>query len=90
MIGIMLGVITGITPGLHINLVATTMFSLSPLLSNYLSPINIAVILVSMSITHTFLDFIPSIFLGAPNSETALAVLPGHTLLLRGEGLRSS
>jgi putative membrane protein len=83
-IGILLGIVTGITPGLHINLVATSMFSLSPLLINYFNPITIAVILVSMSITHTFLDFIPSIFLGAPDSETALAVLPGHTLLLRG------
>jgi putative membrane protein len=37
-----------------------------------------------MSITHTFLDFIPSIFLGAPDDDTALSVLPGHKLLLRG------
>lgn len=83
-VGVSAGVITGITPGLHINLVATSMFSLSPLLINYFNPITLAVVLVSMSITHTFLDFIPSIFLGAPDSETALAVLPGHTLLLKG------
>lgn len=37
-----------------------------------------------MSITHTFIDFIPSIFLGAPDSDTALSVLPGHELLKKG------
>lgn len=37
-----------------------------------------------MSITHTFLDFIPSTFLGAPEEATALSVLPAHKLLLRG------
>jgi putative membrane protein len=39
-----------------------------------------------MSITHTFIDFIPSIFLGAPNEDTALSILPGHRLLLKGQG----
>ena len=40
-----------------------------------------------MSVTHTFLDTIPSIFLGAPDSDTALGVLPGHRYLLQGLGL---
>jgi putative membrane protein len=39
-----------------------------------------------MSITHTFIDFIPSIFLGAPDEETSLSVLPGHNFLLKGKG----
>ena len=39
-----------------------------------------------MSITHTFLDFIPSIFLGAPEEDNFLSVLPGHKLLLDGRG----
>lgn len=39
-----------------------------------------------MAVTHTFLDAIPSIFLGAPDASTALAVLPGHKLLLEGKG----
>jgi putative membrane protein len=38
-----------------------------------------------MSITHSFLDFIPSVFLGAPDSDTALSILPGHKLLLEGK-----
>lgn len=39
-----------------------------------------------MAITHTFMDFIPSIFLGAPDEDSFLSVLPGHKLLLRGRG----
>jgi putative membrane protein len=35
---------------------------------------------------HTFTDFIPSIFLGAPDDETALSALPGHRMLLKGQG----
>jgi len=42
-----------------------------------------------MAITHTFLDFIPSIFLGAPDEDTGLGVLPGHELLIHGEGHRA-
>ena len=39
-----------------------------------------------MSITHTFLDAIPSIFLGAPDAGMEMSVLPGHKLLLEGRG----
>ncbi|KYK26763.1 hypothetical protein AYK26_04790 [Euryarchaeota archaeon SM23-78] len=39
-----------------------------------------------MSITHTFIDSIPSIYLGAPDSDMALGVLPGHRYLLKGHG----
>jgi putative membrane protein len=43
-----------------------------------------------MSITHTFIDFIPSIFLGAPDEDTFLSVLPGHKLFLSGLGLQAA
>ena len=42
-----------------------------------------------MALTHTFLDTIPSVFLGAPESDTALSVLPGHRLLLKGRGFEA-
>ncbi len=38
-----------------------------------------------MAITHTFLDFIPSVFLGCPDTDTSLSVLPGHELLKQGK-----
>ncbi len=85
-IGAMLAVITGLTPGIHINLVSLFVLSISPILLNYVSPLFLAAAIISMSIVHTFLDFLPSIYLGAPESETALATLPGHVLLLKGMG----
>ena len=39
-----------------------------------------------MRSAQTFHDIIPSVFLGAPDGDTALAVLPGHRLLLDGAG----
>jgi len=84
LIGVTLGTFTGLIPGVHINLVAAIILSLSPFLLKYFSPLSLAAAIIAMSITHVFIDFIPSIFLGAPSDATALAVLPGHKLLLEG------
>ncbi|MBI2654783.1 tripartite tricarboxylate transporter permease [Candidatus Woesearchaeota archaeon] len=81
-----MGVITGLTPGLHINLVALILFSISPLLLGYTNVIAVASFIIAMSITHTFTDFISATYLGAPADDTALAVLPAHRLLLEGMG----
>ena len=80
------GIITGLVPGVHINLVSIILISLSAYLLNFTTPLTIAVFIIAMGITHTFLDAIPSIFLGAPDADMALAVLPGHRLLLNGQG----
>ncbi|MEM4263306.1 MAG: tripartite tricarboxylate transporter permease [Candidatus Woesearchaeota archaeon] len=85
-LGVCLGIFTGLTPGIHINLVSVIIVSISSLLLNYVSAIFLATLIVSMGITHTFLDAIPSIFLGAPDTDTVMAVLPGHKLLLEGLG----
>jgi len=85
-LGIFAGTITGLMPGLHINLVALLLFSASGFLLDFTSASVLVCFIVAMTITHTFLDFIPSIFLAAPSSETALSVMPGHELLLQGEG----
>lgn len=85
-LGVLAGCITGLVPGVHINLVSVLVVSFSALLFQITSPIIIAVFIISMAVTHTFLDTIPSIFLGAPEEETALSVLPGHKLLLKGKG----
>jgi len=85
-LGTLAGTITGISPGIHINLVGSILVSLSTTLFSSILPVYLVVLIVSMSITHTFVDFIPSIFLGAPNSDTELSVLPGHELLKEGLG----
>ena len=88
-IGIAFGIFTGMIPGVHINLVAAMILSVSPFLVQYVSPLPIAAGIMAMSITHVFIDFIPSIFLGAPSETTALAVLPGHRLLMEGRGFEA-
>ena len=85
-LGILAGIFTGLTPGIHINLVSLLVVSSAAYLSNIFSFASLGVFIVSMAITHTFLDTLPAIFLGAPESETALSVLPGHKLLLKGMG----
>ena len=68
------------------NLVSIIVLSLSPLLLQYTSPIVLCVYIVALAISQTFLDALPGIYLGAPDESQALNVLPGHRLLLKGEG----
>jgi len=82
--GVTAGTLTGLLPGIHINLVSAILISSSSILLTIFSPIALVIFIVSMTITHTFLDFIPSIFLGAPDEDTTLSVLPGHEFLLKG------
>lgn len=85
--GFILGIISGLTPGIHVNNFALLLVALSPYFQSIgFAPFYIAVVILSNSIAHTFLDIIPSIFLGAPEADTALAVLPGHALLMEGRG----
>jgi len=85
-IGILFGIFTGLIPGIHINLVSLLLLSISAYFLGFTSPLVLGVFIIAMSVTHTFLDTIPSIFLGAPDADTALSVLPGHRLLLKGMG----
>ena len=86
LLGILAGIFTGLTPGIHINLVSLFVVSSSAYLLDFVSLQSLGVFIISMAIAHTFLDVLPAIFLGAPNEATALGVLPGHKLLLQGMG----
>jgi putative membrane protein len=48
-----------------------------------------ASIILAASISQTFFDAIPAIFLGAPDSEVALTVLPGQRLMQEGRGIEA-
>ena len=87
--GILAGIITGLVPGIHTNTVAALVLASLAVLTNYFSSLALGVFLISMVIVHSFVDFIPSIFLGAPDAETALGVLPGHKMLIEGHGYRA-
>ena len=86
-VGVLAGTFTGLFPGIHINHVAAGLLAmLGAGKFNSVSPTALVVFIVAMSITHTFADFIPSVFLGAPDEDTFLSVLPGHQLLTEGNG----
>ncbi len=83
--GVLLGTFTGIVPGIHPNTLFLLLLSLSPVLVQL--PLEcVLVFIVSVAVSNTFTDFIPSIFLGAPDPDAALSVLPAHRLLLAGRG----
>jgi len=83
--GIIFGIITGLIPGVHTNLISVILIALSPPLLQYFSPLSLVIFIVSMSITNIFIEFIPSVFLGAPDEDTALSIMPGHELLMEGK-----
>lgn len=85
-LGVLSGIFTGLFPGIHVNLISVLLLSLSPLLLSFTSAAMLCVYIISLAITHSFLDSLPSIYLGAPDEAQALSVLPGHLLLHRGEG----
>lgn len=86
-LGILFGTFTGLTPGIHINLISTLLISLST--KFYLNSIYSITFISSMAITHTFVDFIPSVFLGYPDTDTELSILPGHRFLEKGKGFEA-
>ena len=97
-LGVLVGIVTGLLPGLHVNNIALILLSFSasivalchPLLSYGISEefifLLIAGFIIAVSVSHTFHDTIPTTFLGAPEEDTALTVLPAHNLLLEGRG----
>ncbi len=87
--GIAFGTFTGLIPGIHINLVAVLVLSLSVSFLISMNPLFLIVFISAMAITHTFVDFIPSVFLGCPDTDTELSILPGHELLKQGKGFEA-
>ncbi len=83
--GVIAGCISGLIPGAHPNLFASIFLSYF----YGLDPFVFSVFLLSSGITNSFISFIPSIYLGAPESESVLSVLPGHKMLLQGNGHRA-
>ena len=85
-LGIVGGTITGLIPGIHVNLITILVLSYVSSLLSWFSVFTIGCFIISLSVTHTFLDVLPAIYLGMPDSATALGVFPGHRDLLKGWG----
>ena len=84
LLGILLGAFTGITPGIHPNTVIFT--SLPVYLGTGIDFISYAALISGLSVSHTFHDFLPSIYLQAPNANTALSTMPGAEKAATGKG----
>lgn len=94
-VGALMGSFTGIVPGIHANTLAIMLLSVAiaiesvidPYVSSYVDTrLLLAVIIGATSLAHTFANFIPGTFLGAPDGEVALSVLPMHKMVREGRG----
>jgi putative membrane protein len=80
---LLLGLFSGLIPGLHSNTVTSVLLSLNlPLESLPLA-------IVAMFGVHSIISFIPSIFLGIPDERVVLSVLPGHRMAKQGRGIEA-
>ena len=83
-LGILAGTFTGMIPGIHINLIGAFLIAISTKV--FINPVYSIVFITPMATTHTFIDFVPSIFLGCPDTDTELSILPGHEMLKNKRG----
>lgn len=83
-IGILIGTLTGMIPGIHVNTAGAILFASSAFILGFLSPEFLCVLMVSMSIAHALTEFVPSMLLGVPQEGTATSILPGHRMVLQG------
>ena len=83
-IGILIGTATGMIPGIHVNTAGAILFASSTFLLTIVSPEFLCVLMVSMSIAHALIEFVPSMLLGVPQEGTATSILPGHRMVLQG------
>jgi TctA family transporter len=100
-VGGVLGASCALVPGFHANALALLLLALfGPLtsgLSFVASLVNctlpgallFAALLVAAATAHSFVDFVPSAFLGAPDEDTVLCLLPAHRLLKSGKGMEA-
>lgn len=82
-LALFLGLLTGLIPGLHPNTLTSVLLSL-----NIVSP-DLPFAIIAMFAVHSIIAYIPSIFLGIPDSTVVLSVLPGHRMAMKGKGLEA-
>lgn len=78
--GMILGIFSGLMPGIHSNTVASVIseMPIPPEMALYL--------IVALLGAHLVFQFIPSIFLSIPDDTVVASVLPGHRMALEGRG----
>ncbi len=82
--GILLGTISGLTPGLHANNFALVLAGFAPAIPA--APLQVGAAMLAAGVVHTFLDIVPALAFGVPDPAMAPTALPGHRLVLQGRG----
>jgi len=93
--GASVGMFSGLVPGIHVNTLASVMLVMYPSIASFISlfapsedvPVLLSACIVSASVVHSFVNYVPGVFTGVPDQDTAMSVLPGHRLLLDGKGM---
>jgi putative membrane protein len=84
-LGIIAGIIAGLLPGLHPNQI----YFLSSTLILFLEPKCFVVFLCSLAASNVVFNYLPSLFLSLPELSTVINILPGHRMVLKGEGIKA-
>ena len=95
LIGAAMGTFTGLVPGIHVNTLALLLMAFSDPLTDIIAmfapseyaPLLLCACVLSAAVVHSATDFVPSVFLGVPDPDSVLNILPGHRLLLDGKGM---
>ncbi len=82
--GIALGTVSGLVPGLHANNFALLLAAFAPAVPGPARYVGMA--MLAAGVVHTFLDVVPALALGVPDPAMAATALPGHRLVLQGQG----
>lgn len=86
-LGVAAGIFTGLIPGVHPN---TVVFTTIPFYFIYRPEFSLFMAFISgLSISHTLHDFLPALFLKAPEAESALSSLPGIEMVQEGLGRKA-
>ncbi len=84
-IGLIIGSITGLIPGLHPN----TLIPLTLIIAPFLNPISFASLLIGLIISANYFEFIKTTFLSCPDEGDSLSLRFVQKLLLKGRGLEA-
>jgi putative membrane protein len=79
--GVIIGIASGLIPGLHSNTVIAVLSSFG------LTDDTMSILIVSLFAAHLIASFIPSIFFGIPSDSSIVSVLPGQRMVRNGEGI---
>jgi putative membrane protein len=87
--GVLIASIVSLIPALHVYNIAGLIILISLNYKNLIPSEYLPVFMMSMIVTYSFLNIIPSIFLGAPDDSTIFVVLPGQKYMLEGRGFEA-